>query len=495
MNQTNHLSVRWIGCLVGATFLSLVVHAVAQEKQQAPPKEPKKLSVKLLAEPLVEQAAKTKAAEVQPEAERVAENKLVGDAPGKLDGVAEAAPQLKRLTRKTVKSLNETVFPHFRANQINQFCKALFPLMSKMGKPQLIALEAFAAEQGIPLKSTLIDFRFKQLERDPSQGLQPNQVPYSKALVANAPVRQTPRPGSESLPRELAIYLATGMFDRVSEDLQDMRDHEAMTHPLELPEKWKDRELLFWDIHVFKNRLENLSRIADNTRNLIGKHLERAHKNEDQPTIAQLSNIDGIRELVNQHYYELLENEAILRLDDLAEAERTLRESKIFKDRIYAAYALQDDAGSLEEFVKNYPADRLTQERLKDPQTLATVEQQLKDGKKNGTDVMEKARLLRVGAHWWLRGRYGASTEARGLLKPENAVNSPAQMFGLYMPKKRPQPISDYLSDEESYEGYDRRHHYTWAVEYRPRVSGNRVTGRQVSSETTTVGSSDSTFW
>jgi hypothetical protein len=60
-------------------------------------------------------------------------------------------------------------------------------------------------------------------------------------------------------------------------------------------------------------------------------------------------------------------------------------------------------------------------------------------------------------------------------------------MVGLYMPKIPNKPISSYLPADQVTPGYDRRHHYAWAVEYRGReVKSGSVTIPQYLPKTVT---------
>ena len=94
------------------------------------------------------------------------------------------------------------------------------------------------------------------------------------------------------------------------------------------------------------------------------------------------------------------------------------------------------------------------------------------------------------GLHYWVRGRYGAGSLTGGLVKATNATDSISSMELLSMPKLRDKPISSYHSEEETTPGYDRRHHYTWAAEYRPaRTVQGKTTSSSVSNTTNSSGS------
>lgn len=158
-----------------------------------------------------------------------------------------------------------------------------------------------------------------------------------------------------------------------------------------------------------------------------------------------------------------------MRLDEFMLAEDVLQDRLNFKERLHAAYALEDNGRSILEFLDKTPVEKIEFEPLKKEDLREQVNQLLASGRERGKDVIEKALLLRTGTHWWLRGRYGSGPLNAGLLKAPEAVASPEAMVGLYMPKLPNKPISNYLSPDQVTPGYDRRHHYNWAVEHRDR--------------------------
>jgi len=96
------------------------------------------------------------------------------------------------------------------------------------------------------------------------------------------------------------------------------------------------------------------------------------------------------------------------------------------------------------------------------------IQQTLEATRSESNNLAQKAQLFRNATHYWFRGRYGSGPLTFGMLKHPDAMNSKLVMQRLYMPRQRPKPISAYHGDEVSSEGYDRRHLFTWAAEYRP---------------------------
>ncbi|MFM7117693.1 MAG: hypothetical protein ACKO0N_13750, partial [Planctomycetota bacterium] len=187
-----------------------------------------------------------------------------------------------------------------------------------------------------------------------------------------------------------------------------------------------------------------------------------------------------------------------LRLVELRRAVKDLKETDDFETRLYAAYALIDDGNRLTSFFKELNQNPTGRPTLDDPAVPEEVATLSREGKQAGKDVIDKAIALRVGAHWWLRGRYGMATMAGGLLKDPAATTNSAAMFGLYMPKEPDKPISSFLPVAERYPGYDRRHYYNWAVEYRPLMrataSDTEIKSRSMSSAVQ-LPSQEYQFW
>ena len=105
---------------------------------------------------------------------------------------------------------------------------------------------------------------------------------------------------------------------------------------------------------------------------------------------------------------------------------------------------------------------------LQQPALADTIQETLDDSHKKNGELAAKAQLFRNGLYYWQRGRYGNGPLKLGMLKHKQAMNTPFQMEALYMPLERPWPISAYHEPTESTDGYERRHLYTWAAEYRP---------------------------
>lgn len=290
---------------------------------------------------------------------------------------------------------------------------------------------------------------------------------------------------------KFADYIESVLIDFIRAEIAAVSLHELMQDPLTLPDDWRESEQLFWEVHVWKNQFLNLDRLVKFAITMRQPDLDQAIKDNNQPAIQKFSFPSEMAMELLAHYRNLLEREAELRVEALAKAEKILRGEARFEDRINAAFALEMHGGELASFFDEYQLANASRPKLQDNNVITECQRLLESGRSHGKDVIEKAVLLRVGAHWWFRGRYGAAAEANGLLKPKAAMKSKYLMFGLFMPKERPKAIG--FVDSETGDvtaGYDRRHFYTWAIEKRKlqlsigtnkktRKTGERLVGKK----------------
>lgn len=379
-----------------------------------------------------------------------------------------------RLPKKYQASLNEIVVPAFQAKQYEFAYPFLVSLMSELPEEGIAEVERLGkAATGESILKRFTEIHLKAVERQ--------QVSTE-----------------QKYPLALTLNLCEQIASRLDEELDSIRQMPALAEKPILPEKWNDSEKLFWEIHVLNNRLNNLTSLANYSVELVREHLLAAKKRDQLEVAAKLEPSIKNPEKVLEVLKVMRLNEAELRLVELRRAVKELKETDDFETRLYAAYALIDDGNRLMSFFKELnqnPTGRPTLDDPAVPEEVATLSQ---EGKQAGKDVIDKAIALRVGAHWWLRGRYGMATMAGGLLKDPAATTSPAVMFGLYMPKEPDKPISSFLPVAERYPGYDRRHYYNWAVEYRPLMrataSDTEMKSRSMSSAVQ-LPSQEFQFW
>ena len=347
------------------------------------------------------------------------------------------------LSPATVRKLERDVIPALLAGNNEAFMETLGAIIQRAQPGDLDEIERFGNDHGAGSLKTEFGNRFLQL------------------------VEQGAEPRSSSLRLPVVLFLNQFLIERVEFELAELDSHAVMHRPLELPDTWRGNEQLFWEVHVFENRLANVIRLVEHFIVMNQPHFDRASRKGDDATILELQPVGELPDRIRTAVHTMQENEAELRLLELERAEATLRESTDFATRLAAAFALEMDAGALREFFENVDPSSLTRSRLTSPNIGQQIAALIESGRKHGEDVIEKAVLLRTGAHWWLRGRYGLGPLAWGLLKRPEALLNEQAMFGLYMPKSRPEPVGWTSDDGSISPGYDRRHYYTWALEYR----------------------------
>jgi hypothetical protein len=293
----------------------------------------------------------------------------------------------------------------------------------------------------------------------------------------------------------LVDYLVQGLLGHTKLEMSELNEfQEALVHDPSLT--FRETEQQFWEIHVWKNRLKNTRQVLGYAVELNRLRLEEAEKDTDQTKLDRLQ--APMHELASfeTKFQMLRERETELRIAELERSERLLQQPRDFEQALNAAFALEIHGAELAEFFREFPAEKMISSELKDPALVEKCENLLASGRNAGGSTIEKAVLLRTGAHWWLRGRYGNAALSDGLLKPKQAMRNMALMVGLFMPKDRPKAIGDYIPESDSTTiGYDRRHFYTWAVERKEITSSASSSSRTGKSRKKVGGESASTFW
>ena len=386
------------------------------------------------------------------------------------------------LGKSVERLLDEEAIPALQQGYGDYFFESIAPVIQTLNTQKLISLEELAKKLGVDsIQNEFVKVLIQRIKRG-------TQVPDS--------IRKF----------DLAEYVAKGITNEIRLQLDEIGTTPIMSDELLLPSQGLKTDRLFWDAHVVNNRLKNLAGLATYSKMIAQPHIQRYKdlKPEKQDAaqrqrIKQLERSLQISADVAGARKTLVLNAAEYRLLDLNRAVAKLQLSDEFESRLLAAWTLEDSAQLLIEFLKNAsPSDLASRARLSRPDLLATIEEQYKLGLSYGKDVVDKANLLRLGSFWWLRGRYGSASMAKGLLKDRGAMDSEYLMIGLFMPKSPDKPICSFLSNEDRIEGYDRRHFYTWAVEYREKrarsKSGSRNTTLASKVDSTQV-SQKTTFW
>ncbi len=367
----------------------------------------------------------------------------------------------------------------------------------------LTSLQIFATNQTVASKPAANDRSFRQACKivDSREGVPPDQLeisigqflkrhsvaeidriekelgnskrPHLGGLLANLQIRKAI---SGETSKHWDLKKSSMIFPELLSEIHrlesDIRKATfAQDHP-SIPNQWEGYEDLFWEIHVVRNRLKHMVQVAslciDQQENLLEKtrpadikplnHFRRdAIKFDYRAARNRLVKADirlGEREIEYRIY----------RIEDSAQLLATEKEKK---RRLLAGFALKKDHMVIEKFFDETRPEKIANKDLAEPAVRQAANKSFRDGLKSGQAEIEKGTQLMAALHWWLRGRYGRSSEALGLLKPKAAMINPQMMFGLFMPRKIEAAVMPGQSTKPNPE-VERRHFYNWAVEYRP---------------------------
>ena len=384
---------------------------------------------------------------------------------------AAAAPV--NLPRKITTKIDETIIPALQSGQQFVFLSGMYDLIGKQSRETLESIEVYAQSQGVSINRHFADLLMSSIERE-------EQLTIPDLRI------------------DAVEYINQGIRERINQELDELAGHHVMQPHANLPDSWRECEQLFWEMHVWNNRLHNLLKLADYGVAIQQRLLQRAARSGDQALHNRLQPPLLTRGRVVQAIQSKIEGETRLRIAELKKAEQTLRANADVKAQISAAFALELHHLKLTELFSQYPPGSFLDANLNDPSLPESCRKLVESGRTAGGPIVPKAMLLRQGAHWWLRGRYGAGPLAFGLLKAKSALRSDEAMFGLYMPIVRPTPIGLVTSENTLAPGFDRRHFYTWAIERRDLVSNASVNRGRTDSEVTIAGSTpvaQRSFW
>lgn len=382
----------------------------------------------------------------------------------------------KDIARGTLKSLDENVIPAILANDPGSFLASITPIIERAKPRQLAAIEKYGKAAGAgSIQGRFADLVLQQVEQGTfNMGRKPSTA--------------------------IALYLTDELVSRVNGGIQQLKTHPVMSDPLAVPEDWQDSEQLFWEVHVFKNEFLNARQMVQFGVQVLSPHLKQIEKSNDPAQMKVAQSLERLTQDLPATYREMREREMEMRLIRFNKSSKELHAPGDFEKHLTAAMCMELDAERLIEFFRDEQQEPSKRVALNDPKLPETIMTMVKNGRQVGDHISYKAILLRSGMHYWLRGRYGQGPLAFGLLKSPESMNSTYAMEGLYMPKQRPRPISIYHGGESSQPGYDRRHFYTWAVEYRPLIkeAGYKDKSRSAGIEVISAqsqGSDTGTFW
>ena len=351
------------------------------------------------------------------------------------------------LPKSMIKKLRADVLPALQANDLAAFHRELTTVLKGLPVEKFDALEEFGKSERSGSLSEIYLATW-QMAR--------------KAGKLKNPFKPKPN---------VAIYLLNAAQDTLSEFNEELANHELMTSD-QPPEPWIQSRAFFIDIDAFFTRMQEM-RMLSNSVTQFAKELEPAKKNDDSTTTAVNEFKLAARDL-SSTIPTAIEKEAVLRLARFRKSADQISNPGDFEARLLAAMFMYEDLQELKSFFIDLGVLQPMSPELSDPQLQSSLEQMIADANQADGNLVAQARLLNDGLHQWRRGRYGVGQLANGLLKNDSKATAMHRRLGLvgqsklYVPESTA-PISNYLGNDSG-KGYDRRHHYTWAIEDRPLV-------------------------
>ena len=296
-------------------------------------------------------------------------------------------------------------------------------------------------------------------------------------------------PADLKMRRPIAVYLTSSTTKEIDQFLTELQNHDLM-NSTELPENWLESRNFFLDVESLVGRTSDLQMMGEFANATLEPYRESGKLSKGEAR-GILERFQSAAESFATLKKQAVEKEAILRLKRLNAAAQALRNPGDFENDFVSALFVEEDAAALDSFFKNAGAPDA--EELKQPGLVQTTIATIMDVRNSSNPVVEKAKLLSKGLQAWKRGRYGAGALGNGLLKASLFPNSKnrrrAAQTGpnsLRMPENAI-AISQFLGSDSG-PGYDRRHYYTWDLEYRPLYrSYGSSSKRNTQTETTAL--------
>ena len=345
---------------------------------------------------------------------------------------------------RVVESVKGQVIPAYVDGNPWTVLNILAPLVVKMKEPQIQAVDRLLKKEGLPsVAAMLAESRF--------------------AMIQQRHVRDLPKPSQ----RELLLVIPA-VVDEIETTLRELGELKIMQDPLPTPNSLSEYEDVFWNVHVFENRLATAEVLAEHGADLAKLATKTNLKSLDENQRRRLRFDDqGMAGTIEQAVRDLGERKTEMRLNRLAFAADVIKDSNDLKERFRAAFVTDIDSFWLIGIFRNAQNESFQRTRLNDPNLLSSIETYHRMVGESDGELIEKSRLLFTGLHWWMRGRYGRGPDGFGLLKSIFALDSPQAQFALFMPISTPEPTDPSNQTGSGVPEYDRRHHFIWSYEYR----------------------------
>ena len=347
------------------------------------------------------------------------------------------------LNQHLAKKLTDQVLPHLQSGDYESFIHPFAKIISTVPAEVYEEIEAFGqSDHGISFR---IKF-FKAWQDVVLSGDLPSDFKFKRTVL---------------------MYLVSGAVAESQRMTKEIAHDPLMTSDI-VPADWRDSRYFFLDVEELKVRIDELA--------TMGVYLDQALEpyrntlNTAKGTEEALEKFQIASESFAETKKQVIEKEAVLRLQRFNVAAKELLQPNDFEDGFTSALFLEEDIAALEKFFDN--VTNIQSLELNGLGVKHEIVQTIGNVKASGNPIIEKASLFTRGLDQWRRGRYGMGPAGHGLLKSKtvgrdlNGVRAKLANRDLRMPETLA-PISQFLG-VESGEGYDRKHYYTWDLEYRP---------------------------
>ena len=347
------------------------------------------------------------------------------------------------LSQHLAKKLTDQVLPHLQSGDYESFIYPLAKIISTVPAEVYEEIETFGqSDSGISFR---IEF-FKAWQSVVLSGDLPNDFKFKRTVL---------------------MYLVSGAVAEIQRMTEEIENDSLMTSD-KVPADWRDSRYFFLGVEELKIRIDEFETMGM----FLNQALEpyRNTLNAAKGTEEALEKFQIASESFAETKKQVIEKEAVLRLQRFNVAAQELLQPNDFEEGFTFALFLEEDIAALETFFNN--VTDIQSLELNGLGIKHEIVQTIGNVKASGNPIIEKASLFTKGLDQWRRGRYGMGPAGHGLLKSKtvggdlNGLRAKLANRDLRMPETLA-PISQFLG-VESGEGYDRKHYYTWDLEYRP---------------------------
>jgi len=201
------------------------------------------------------------------------------------------------IPRAAKTQLANKIIPALKSGDDDAFLKAMFVLVSKQSDTVIDAVEEYGQKNSLgSLKTHFADALIRAV---------------SRGMPVNA----------KALKPSLVQFTTAGLMDKIEAELDEIDKHQLMQDPLQLPFEWLENERIFWDVHVWENRFSNINRLLEFTKSVQKPLLDRAIKADLDDQIDLYRKPFVLAKRVSSTYRDMLEREAELRVQAMAQAQ------------------------------------------------------------------------------------------------------------------------------------------------------------------------------